>query len=111
VLRRLIGRVAELSREKFSSNVIEEAFKRSSYAQIKMLAEELLHDTTVRKERLPTLALLVNDQFGNYVVQTLLNKTTGLFKQHLLHSLSKCGKFNQNYGKHLLMKVDQMLQS
>lgn len=111
MLRRLVGRIAELSREKFASNVIEEAFKRSTDAQVKMLAEELLHDTSVRNERYPTLALLVNDQFGNYVVQTLLDNTTGSFRQRLLLSLSKCGKLNQNYGQHLLMKVDKMVRS
>jgi len=109
VLRRLVGRVAELSREKFASNVIEEAFKRSNNAQVKMLAEELLHDTLGRKERFSAVALLVNDQFGNYVVQTLLDKATEPFRERLLLSLSKCGKYNQDYGKHLL--IDQMIRS
>lgn len=111
VVKKLKGRVAELSREKFASNVIEQAFKRCSDGELKMLAEELLNDTSIGNERYPTLALLVNDQYGNYVVQTLLDSSTGPFRQRLLRSLRKCGKLNKNYGKHLLMKVDQMLRS
>jgi len=109
VVAKLIGRVAELASEKFASNVIEQAFKRSSNAQIKELGEELLRDNS-RIGRYPTLALLVNDQFGNYVIQTLLESSTGAFRQRLLQSLSKCGRLNKDYGKNLLVKVDQMLR-
>eukprot|EP00495_Collosphaeridae_sp_1-RS-2012_P002124 TRINITY_DN187_c0_g2_i4.p1 TRINITY_DN187_c0_g2~~TRINITY_DN187_c0_g2_i4.p1 ORF type:complete len:163 (-),score=44.15 TRINITY_DN187_c0_g2_i4:28-474(-) len=44
VVVQLIGHVAELSTEKFASNVIEQVFKRSSRAHISALAEELLED-------------------------------------------------------------------
>jgi len=110
VVAKLIGRVAELSREKFGSNVIEQAFKRSSHAQVKELAEELFRNTSPRKGRYPTLTLLVNDQFGNYVIQTLLESSSGAFRQRLLQSLSKCGKVNKDYGKSRIVKVGQMLR-
>jgi len=109
VVKKLKGRVAELSRQKFASNVIEQAFKCCSDGQLKMLTEELLNDTLIiRNERYPTLALLVNDQFGNYVVQTLLDSSTGPFRQRLVRSLRQCWKLNHNYGKRLLTKVDQL---
>lgn len=103
---RLVGHVVELSREKFASNVIEEAFKHSSVVQVKMLAEELLHETS---DRFPPLAQLVNDKFGNYVIQTLLETSTGTLRERLLESLRKCRKCSQDYGKHLFMKVNKML--
>jgi len=106
----LIGRVAELSREKFSSNVIEQAFKVLSIDLVKSLAEELLHDCPMMKGRYPTLALLVDDQYGNYVVQTLVDWSSGAFRRRLLRCLSKCGKLNNDYGKNLLERVTQMLR-
>jgi len=103
VVLELIGRVAELSREKFASNVIEQAIKSSCQTSLRYLAEELLNDG-----RSPTLALLVNDQFGNFVIQTLLDSSSGVLRQKLLCSLSKCKKVNKDYGKRLLVKVGQM---
>merc|ERR1719193_208442 len=108
VVVQLIGHVAELSKEKFASNVIEQLFKRSSRADTSALAEELLEDDSSRG--CSTLVTLVNDQFGNYVVQTLLDSSSGEFRQRLLASLSKCGKLEKDYGKNILLKVGQMLR-
>jgi len=110
VVVQLIGHVAELSKEKFASNVIEQVFRRSSRADISALAEELLEDDASQTERCSTLVTLVNDQFGNYVVQTLLDSSSGEFRQRLLASLSKCGKLEKDYGKNILLKVEQMLR-
>jgi len=110
VVVQLIGHVAELSKEKFASNVIEQVFKRSSRAQISALAEELLEDDSSQTERCSTLFALVNDQFGNYVIQTLLDSSSGEFRQRLLASLSKCEKLEKDYGKNILLKVGQMLR-
>merc|ERR1719233_87652 len=107
---KLIGHVAQLSKEKFASNVIEMAFRRSSQADLRELAEELFQDGPENKGTYPTLALLLNDEFGNYVVQTLLESSCGAFRQRLLRSLDKCAKSNKIYGKNLLMKVGQMLR-
>jgi len=105
---KLIGRVAELSKEKFASNVIEQAFKKSSQDRVRALAEELLVDVSPSKGRYSSLALLVNDQYGNYVIQALLESSTGDFRQRLLHILRKWGEINNNYGKKLLAKVRHM---
>merc|ERR1719189_12563 len=110
VVVQLIGHVAELSKEKFASNVIEQVFKRSSRAHISALAEELLEDDSSKTGRCSTLFALVNDQFGNYVIQTLLDSSSGEFRQRLLASLSKCEKLEKDYGKNILLKVGQMLR-
>merc|ERR1719193_1072703 len=109
IVFKLMGRVAELSREKFSSNVIEQAIKRSTRAHVRALAEELLLDASVQDGKYSTLARLVSDQFGNYVIQTLLMSSSGDFRLRLLRCLSKCGKLNKNYGKNLLGKVEKMI--
>jgi len=107
---KFIGRVAELSREKFSSNVIEQAIKRSTRPNVRELAAELLRDVSAPEGKYPTLARLVSDQYGNYVIQTLLIKSSGDFRLRLLSCLSKCGKLNKNYGKNLLGKVEKMIR-
>lgn len=109
IVAKLIGRVAELSRLKFSSNVIEQAFRRSSRTNIRELAEELLFDASAQKGRYPILALLISNQFGHYVIQTLLKSSFGVFRQRLVRCLSKCAKLNKNYGKGLVEKVGQLI--
>jgi len=107
---KLMGRVAELSRDKFASNVVELAFTRSSRGHTSELAEELFQDESYHGEKYPKLVLLVNDQFGNYVIQTLLESSSGPFRYRLLTSLNKCGKLKMEYGKNLFLKVEKMLQ-
>jgi len=109
IVAKLIGRVAELSRLKFSSNVIEQAFRRSSRTNIRELAEELLFDASAQKGRYPILALLISNQFGHYVIQTLLKSSFGAFRQRLVRCLSKCAKLNKNYGEDLVEKVGQLI--
>jgi len=84
-------------------------FKRSSQSLIRHLAEELLQDATIRNGTYPSIAALVNDQFGNYVIQTLLESSSGTLRQQLLSCLSKCVKLNK-HGKKLSAKVGQMLR-
>jgi len=90
--------------------VIEQAFKVLSKDLVKTLAEELLHDCPMRNGRYPTLALLVDDQYGNYVVQTLVDSSSGAFRRRLLRCLSKCGKLRNDYGRNLLVRIEQMLR-
>jgi len=88
IFRNLVGRVAELSRDKFGSNVIEAAFRMPGQAHVRELAEELLVNAPGSKGRYSTLALLTGHQFGNYVIQTLLESSSGAFRQRLLSNIN-----------------------
>jgi len=77
------------------------------------MAEELLLDTSRKRGRYPTqptLALLVNDKFGNYVIKTLLDSSSGAFRKRLLRSLSNFGKLENDHGKNLLVNVRRMIR-
>jgi len=109
IVLKLIGHVAELSKDKYASNVIEMIFRRSSQAHLGELAEELLYDPA-KNGTFPTLALLLNDQSGNYALESLLNSSYGAFRQRFIRSLSSCGRSNKNCGKYLLVKAERMLR-
>ena len=68
VARALEGSLAELSLQKFSSNVIEKCLTCGEPQVVGLVARELLEG--------PALASLLHDPFANYVVQTLLNVST-----------------------------------
>lgn len=64
IVNALRGGFAELSLQKFSSNVIEKCLKSSDQVTVRLVAEEL-----TSAETFPSL---LHDPFANYVIQTLL---------------------------------------
>jgi hypothetical protein len=58
------GKVAELSKQKFSSNVIEKCIRCADMNTKRVLIEELMESEELEK--------LMRDSYGNYVIQTAL---------------------------------------
>ncbi|KMS94429.1 hypothetical protein BVRB_021500 [Beta vulgaris subsp. vulgaris] len=66
IFSRMIGRFAKLSKQKFSSNVVEQCLRRGSPP----------NRAQVIKELIVAVNLLIRDRFGNYVLQTALECST-----------------------------------
>lgn len=58
------GHVAELAKQKFSSNVIEKCIRCADMPTKRLLIEEMMHPDELEK--------LMRDSYGNYVIQTAL---------------------------------------
>ncbi|KAF2274169.1 ARM repeat-containing protein [Westerdykella ornata] len=58
------GKVAELSKQKFSSNVIEKCIRCADMNTKRIMIEELMQEEELEK--------LMRDSYGNYVIQTAL---------------------------------------
>lgn len=67
VLRSLLGRLSALSREKFSSNVIERCLQQCAHEEKLLMIRELADSRN--------LGELLRDVYGNYVVQSALSVT------------------------------------
>lgn len=65
IIRQLLHHVAELSCNKFSSNVIEKCLRRSSPDVRQLLVDELTEPHVLPK--------LLTDNFANYVIQTAIS--------------------------------------
>lgn len=74
------GRVGQLSRQKFSSNVIEKCLRCAQEPSKDMLIEEMLA-TPAELER------LLRDSFANYVVQTALDYANPNMKTRLIDAI------------------------
>jgi hypothetical protein len=70
VIQKLPGNVVALSQHKHASNVVEKCLVHGTSAQRKMISKEILG--TEFSEAQKQLTKLVQDPFGNYVVQTIL---------------------------------------
>lgn len=73
------GKITQLSRHKFSSNVIEKCLRCASGDSKDMIVEELL--TPGEMER------LIRDAYANYVVQTALEHATLFMKQQMVETI------------------------
>jgi hypothetical protein len=74
------GRVGQLSRQKFSSNVIEKCLRCAQEPSKDMMIEEMLN-TPAELER------LLRDSFANYVIQTALDYANPAMKARLIEAI------------------------
>ncbi|PBP23942.1 RNA-binding protein [Diplocarpon rosae] len=73
------GRVGQLSKQKFSSNVIEKCLRCAQEPSKDMLIEEMLQPTELDR--------LLRDSFANYVIQTALDYANPPMKQRLIEAI------------------------
>uniref|UniRef100_A0A7S0XE80 PUM-HD domain-containing protein n=1 Tax=Mantoniella antarctica TaxID=81844 RepID=A0A7S0XE80_9CHLO len=99
VMVRLAGNYAELSMQKFSSNVVEKCLKLADSA-----LEE--HRNVVVREIMtsPLLDRLLMDPYGNYVVQSTLSVTKGVLHSELVERIRPHLPLIKNspFGKRIL---------
>jgi len=110
VLGTLSGRFVELSKHKFASNVVEKALQFCDPTNRQIVLDELLTTETLNPGPDP-LELLLNDQYGNYVAQKLLDVCQEPQRFHLLQRmrahLPTLRKFT--YGKHIVTRVEKLI--
>ncbi|KAI9742450.1 MAG: hypothetical protein M1818_003984 [Claussenomyces sp. TS43310] len=73
------GRVGQLSRQKFSSNVIEKCLRCAQEPSKDMLIEEMLQPSELDR--------LLRDSFANYVIQTALDYANPNMKARLVEAI------------------------
>ncbi|KAI2632377.1 ARM repeat-containing protein [Hypoxylon sp. NC1633] len=95
------GKVAQFSRHKFSSNVIEKCLRCGNAESKDMMASELLIPGEIER--------LLRDSFGNYVVQTAFDHATYNKKRQLANAIRPLAEIvkHYTYGRRLLAKVEQ----
>lgn len=73
------GKIPQLSRHKFSSNVIEKCLRCASGESKDMIVEELLAPGEIER--------LIRDSYANYVIQTALEHATTYMKKELVEAI------------------------
>ncbi|KAK4986171.1 hypothetical protein LTR66_007948 [Elasticomyces elasticus] len=74
-----LGSVAPLSKQKFSSNVIEKCIRTASDDTKRLLIEEMLNSSELEK--------LLRDSFANYVVQTAMDYADNETKSRMVENI------------------------
>ncbi|EPS45219.1 hypothetical protein H072_793 [Dactylellina haptotyla CBS 200.50] len=79
LIHKFLGRISELSMQKFSSNVIEKCIRVSEKETRALMIKEITHP--------PELEKLMRDSYANYVIQTALDYAEADSRQLLVDNL------------------------
>lgn len=95
------GKIAELSKQKFSSNVIEKCIRCADMPSKAMMIQELLD--------IEMLEQLMRDSYGNYVIQTALEFAPPDLCMHLIEAMRPIlPSIRQTpYGRRIQTKVQE----
>lgn len=95
------GKVSELSKQKFSSNVVEKCIRCADVNTKRVLIEELMDPEELEK--------LMRDSYGNYVIQTALEFAPPDLCLHLIESMRPIlPAIRQTpYGRRIQSKVQE----
>ncbi|KAF2640780.1 ARM repeat-containing protein [Massarina eburnea CBS 473.64] len=95
------GKIAELSKQKFSSNVIEKCMRCADPDTKAMMIEELMDPNELEK--------LMRDSYGNYVIQTALEFAPADLCVHLIEAMRPIlpGIRQTPYGRRIQSKVQE----
>ncbi|KAJ4347830.1 uncharacterized protein N0V89_009200 [Didymosphaeria variabile] len=95
------GHIAELSKQKFSSNVIEKCVRCADMDTKAVMIEEMMHEEELEK--------LMRDSYGNYVIQTALEFAPAALCVHLIDAMRPIlpGIRQTPYGRRIQSKVQE----
>jgi len=80
VKMKMEGKYMRLSKQKFSSNVVEKCLKQSGAHWRSIVINELTEQ--------PGVSELLRDRYGNYVLQTALSVASGSQVQQIMHAIT-----------------------
>ncbi|KAG4150441.1 hypothetical protein ERO13_D04G004200v2 [Gossypium hirsutum] len=107
IISKLAGQIVKMSQQKFASNVVEKCLTFGGPEERQILVNEMLGSTDENEP----LQAMMKDQFGNYVVQKVLETCDD---QNLELILSRIkvhlnGLKRYTYGKHIVSRVEKLI--
>ncbi|KAI3987308.1 hypothetical protein MKX01_003058, partial [Papaver californicum] len=107
IINKLSGLIVKMSQQKFASNVVEKCLTFAGPEERQVLVKEMLGST----EENEPLQAMMKDQFGNYVVQKVLetcdNHSRELILSRVRVHLNTLKRYT--YGKHIVARVEKLV--
>ncbi|CAO2182369.1 unnamed protein product [Urochloa humidicola] len=107
IIEKLAGQIIQMSQQKFASNVVEKCLTFGGPTEREVLINEMLGTTDENEP----LQAMMKDQFGNYVVQKVLETCDDQQRELILSRvkvhLNALKKYT--YGKHIVARVEKLV--
>ncbi|KAJ6806026.1 pumilio-like protein 1-like isoform X2 [Iris pallida] len=107
IISMLAGQIVKMSQQKFASNVVEKCLAYGSHGECQLLINEMLGSTDENEP----LQAMMKDQFGNYVVQKILetcdDQNRELILSRIRVHLNALKRYT--YGKHIVARVEKLI--
>ncbi|KAE8684890.1 Pumilio-like protein 4 [Hibiscus syriacus] len=107
IISKLAGQIVKMSLQKFASNVVEKCLTFGGPEERQFLVNEMLGSTDENEP----LQAMMKDQFGNYVVQKVLetcdDKNLELILSRIKVHLNALKRYT--YGKHIVSRVEKLI--
>ncbi|CAA6666552.1 unnamed protein product [Spirodela intermedia] len=107
IIIKLSGQIVKMSQQKFASNVIEKCLTYGTADERQVLINEILGPNDENEP----LQAMMKDQFGNYVVQKVLetcdDQNRELILSRIKAHVSSLKKYT--YGKHIAARVEKVI--
>ncbi|WVZ68218.1 hypothetical protein U9M48_017181 [Paspalum notatum var. saurae] len=107
IIEKLAGQIIQMSQQKFASNVVEKCLTFGGAKEREFLINEMLGTTDENEP----LQAMMKDQFGNYVVQKVLETCDDQQRELILSRvkvhLNALKKYT--YGKHIVARVEKLV--
>ncbi|KAK8531834.1 hypothetical protein V6N12_053294 [Hibiscus sabdariffa] len=107
IIRKLAGQIVKMSLQKFASNVVEKCLTFGGPEERQILVDEMLGSTDENEP----LQAMMKDQFGNYVVQKVLetcdDRNLELILSRIKVHLNALKRYT--YGKHIVSRVEKLI--
>ncbi|CAI9759758.1 unnamed protein product [Fraxinus pennsylvanica] len=107
IISKLAGQIVKMSQQKFASNVVEKCLTFGGPEERKLLVSEMLGSTDENEP----LQAMMKDQFGNYVVQKVLetcdDRSRELILSRIKVHLNALKRYT--YGKHIVSRVEKLV--
>jgi hypothetical protein len=101
------SQILALTKHKFASNVVEKCFVFGSDDDRTQLVDEVIGSNT---DGPAPIAAMVRDQYANYVVQKIIDVTSGPVRLKFVEGLKLKvpGLRKITYGKHIISRIEKI---
>jgi len=107
IYQAISGNIYNYSLHKFASNVIEKALNKGNEKQRKDIINEIISLDEVKKG---IVISMVQDKFGNYVIQKIIEYSEPLIKQKIINKILKEENIlkSEGFSKHVINYIQNI---
>lgn len=105
IIQAVADNILPFSKHKFASNVVERCFSTALEAQ-----RDILLDAVIGNQNSSPLVSMVRDQYGNYVIQKMLETLTYGQRNRLIVKIKEYVPNIRKiaFGKHIVLKIEKL---